>query len=169
MKLLPLDSPDLLELTARWLGDEENWKWLDFGSGVQRITPAMLKIMTQRDIHCLRVYTADDDETPIGVLALTNIDRHFKTASLWCVLGAKRYGGATTTQAVSRMLTLAFSELGLESVSAWTVEINTAARRQLERLFKPAGRLRRCHWMNGRSYDRLLYDVLASEHREVTA
>lgn len=168
MKLLPLDNPALLELAEGWLGDEENWKWLDFGNGVQRVTPVSLKVMTQRDIHCLRAYTKDDDDTPIGVVGLTNIDRRFKTASLWCVLGVKRHGGHTTTRAVSKMLTLAFTELGLEAVTAWTVECNTPARRQLERLpFKYVGRLRRCHWIAGRPYDRLLYDVLASEHREV--
>src|SRR5437899_2483759 len=130
MKLLPLDSPELIELVAGWLGKYDNYKWLDFGTGVQQITPITLKIMSQRNIHVFRVYTADDDDLPIGVVGLTNVDRNFKTASLWAVLGNKRYGGHTT-EACHHMLTLAFTELGLEAVNAWTVEINIPAQRVL--------------------------------------
>ena len=167
MKLLSLDSPELITLAGGWLSAPANAKWLDFGNGVQRVTPVMLKIMTQRDIHCLRVYTADDEETPAGVAGLSNIDRNFKTASVWCVLGNKQYGGCSA-RAVSKMLTIAFTELGLAAVSAWTVEINKGGRGVIDRLpFTSIGRLRKCHYIDGKAYDRLLYDMLACEHREV--
>src|SRR2546430_9375004 len=52
--------------------------------------------MTQRALHEFRIYTADDGDVPAGVVGLTNVDRNFKTASLWAVLGNKRYGGPTT-------------------------------------------------------------------------
>jgi len=133
MKLLPLDSPELIELVASWLGKPENYKWLDFGSTVQQITPVTLKIMTQRDIHVFRIYTADDDDVPAGVVGLTNVDRRFKTASIWAVLGNKRYGGSTT-EACDKILTLGFTELGLQAVNAWTLETNRPAQRVLERL-----------------------------------
>ena len=164
MRLLPLDKPELIELVAGWLGEYENYKWLDFGSGVQRVTPVTLKIMTQRPIHVLRGFTADDDALPIGVVGLTNVDRNFKTASVWCVLGKKGYGGFGT-RAVSEMLTVGFSELGLQSVNAWTVETNVAGRHVVERLhFNYIGRQRRCHYLDGRYLDRLLFDILATEH-----
>lgn len=167
MKPLPLDSAELVELAGAWLSAPENAKWLDFGNGVQRVTPVMLKIMTQRDIHCLRLYTADDGEAPVGVAGLTNIDRNFKTASVWCVLGNKKKGGCSA-RAVSKMLTIAFTELGLHAVNCWTLDINKGARGVIDRLpFTFIGRLRQCHWVDGRPYDRLLYDMLASEHREI--
>jgi RimJ/RimL family protein N-acetyltransferase len=167
MKLLPLDCSELVELVAGWLDREENYKWLDFGNGVQRLTPVSLKVMTQRDLHVLRVYTPPGSDLPIGVVGLSNVDRRFRTASsLWAVLGRKRFGGYAQ-RAASMILTLGFREIGLESVGAWTVEINTAARRTLEQLgFRYIGRQRRCHWIDGQPYDRLLYDLLASEHRE---
>jgi RimJ/RimL family protein N-acetyltransferase len=122
--------------------------------------------MTQRDLHVLRVYTADDD-VPAGIAGLSNVDRKFRTGTLWAVLGNKRYGGCTTP-ALSGFLTYAFSELGLCAVNAWTVECNVAARRVLERLqFRYIGRQRRCHYVDGRPYDRLLFDLLASEHGEL--
>jgi RimJ/RimL family protein N-acetyltransferase len=167
MKLLPLDSRELIALAGGWLSAPENARWLDFGNGIQVVTPVMLTIMTQRDIHCLRVYTGDDGETPAGVVGLSNIDRHFKTASVWCVLGDKSQRGCSP-RAVSKMLTIAFAELGLEAVNCWTLEINKGGRGVIDRLpFKFIGRLRQCHYIDGTAYDRLLYDMLASEHWEI--
>lgn len=165
MKLLPLNNAELIELVAQWLGKEDNCRWLDFGHGVQQITAVTLKVMSQQDFHLLRAYTADADDLPIGVVGLSNVDRKFKTASLWAVLGNKRYGG-WTTPACARVLTTGFTELGLEAVNAWTVETNIPAQRVLERLhFRYIGRQRRCHHIDGRSLDRLLFDLLAVEHQ----
>jgi RimJ/RimL family protein N-acetyltransferase len=167
MKLLPLDTAELIELAAGWLNDHENYKWLDFGNGVQKVTPVTLKIMTQRDLHVFRLYTVETGDLPIGIVGLSNVDRNFKTGSIWAVLGRKRYGGSTD-RACSKLLTLAFAELGLRAVNAWTVEINVPAQRVLERLgFRYIGRQRQCHCIDGQSYDRLLFDLLATEHREI--
>ena len=166
MRLLAPDTRDLLELAAGWLGKYDNYKWLDFGDGVQQVSPVMLKIMTQRGLHQFRIYTADEGDVPAGVVGLTNVDRHFKTASLWAVLGNKRFGGHTT-EACHHMLTLGFSELGLQAVNAWTVETNVPAQRALEQLhFRYIGRQRQCHYIDGRPLDRLLFDLLASEHQD---
>jgi len=168
MKLLPIDSVELIELVAGWLGKYDNYKWLDFGNGVQQINPVTLRIMTQRDIHVFRIYTAGEEEEPAGVVGLTNVDRKFRTASLWAVLGNKRYGGYTM-QASHRMLTVAFTELRLQAVSAWTVETNIPAQRVLERLhFRYIGRQRQCHYLDGRPLDRLLFDLLATEHQDTS-
>src|SRR5436305_649654 len=115
MKLLPLDRPELIELVANWLSQEDNCKWLDFGNGVHSPSPVSLKVMTQRDLHVLRVFTPHDSDLPIGVVGLSNVDRRFKTAaSMWAVLGRKRYGGYGP-RAASKLLTLGFTELGLET------------------------------------------------------
>jgi RimJ/RimL family protein N-acetyltransferase len=165
MKLLRLDDPQVFDLAARWLSLEENYRWLDFGSGVQKVSPVSLKVMAQRNIHELRVFTASDDTTPIGVVGLSNIDRRFRTGEPWCVLGDKsRAGKRNTTMAVAMILELGFGELGLCSAFAWTLEINTPAIRLMERLnFRYVGRRRRCHYIDGVAYDRLLYDVLPEE------
>jgi RimJ/RimL family protein N-acetyltransferase len=167
MKLLPLDSAERIELAAGWLGKYDNYKWLDFGNGVQQVTPITMKIMTQRDIHVFRIFTAGEADTPAGVVGLTNVDRNFKTASIWAVLGSKRFGGYTV-EATQQMLTLGFSEIGLQAINAWTVETNVAAQRVLEQLhFRYIGRQRRCHYIDGRPLDRLLFDLLATEHQDL--
>jgi RimJ/RimL family protein N-acetyltransferase len=167
MKLLPLDSPDLLDLAARWLARKENYQWLDFGGGKQIVTPALLKVMTQRETHFLRIYTADDD-TPIGIVGLNNVDHTFRTGTLWGATGEKSFANrGYATFAASQALTLAFEDLKLHSVNTWTVEHNRSVR-VLERLkFRFYGRQRQCHCIDGRFYDRLYFDLLASEHREL--
>ena len=49
----------------------------------------------------------------------------------------------------------------------WVVEGNPSVR-ALERLnFRYIGRQRQCHYTDGRSYDRLWFDLLASEHKDL--
>jgi RimJ/RimL family protein N-acetyltransferase len=168
MKLLPLNTPDILELVAGWVARKENYQWLDFGNGRQIVTPALLRIMAQRETHFLRVYSSGRDDIPIGILGLNSVDRTFKSATFWGVSGDKSFrNSGYSTLASSKFLTLAFRELGLHAIHTWVVAHNPS-RRIVERLgFRFIGRLRQSHYIDGRPYDRLLFDLLASEHREL--
>lgn len=167
MKLLPLDTPDLLRLVAGWMSSRENYQWLDFGNGRQILSPEWLKIATQRDTEVLRVFTGDDDRTPVGVVGLTNVDRAFKTARIWIVAGDKSFRArGHATRAARRLLTLGFRDLGLGAINTWIVESNPSARLAGRLNFKLIGRQRQCHYIEGRALDRLWFDLLASEHRE---
>jgi RimJ/RimL family protein N-acetyltransferase len=163
MRLEPID--DRLTLVEAWLGDEANHQWLDFGAGVQRLTEGALKIMAQRDLHVLRLFRADGATVPSGLVALSNIAPRFGTATLWYVLGDKQQAGrGATTEAVGALLDLAFGPLGLGAVNAWAVEGNVASIRVLQHNgFRLIGRQRRCHVIDGRPCDRLLFDRLALE------
>ncbi len=168
MQLKPLDV-DALDLVAGWLADRANYEWLDFGHGAQRLTPVSLRLMSQRDIHLLRLFTPDSHGEPIGVVALSDIAKPFKTATLWYVLGNKSYAGkGYTTLAVSKLLTLGFNDLQLHAVNAWVVDHNHASISILRRNnFQLIGRQRQCHYVDGRPCDRLLFDLLATEHKEL--
>jgi RimJ/RimL family protein N-acetyltransferase len=165
-QLTPLDSPELILTAARWLADKENYRWLQFGNGRHVLTPALLKVMTQKDTHLIRVYTSEDG-APIGIVGLDEVNRNFKTARIWVVAGEKNIcGRGYATQAAAKLLTIGFRELGLHAVNTWIVEHNRSAR-IAERLgFKFIGRQRQCHWMDGVAYDRLWFDLLASEHED---
>jgi RimJ/RimL family protein N-acetyltransferase len=169
MQLLPLNTPELVNAVADWLNDPANYQWLDFGNGVQNLSPALLKIMSQKDTHVLRVFTADDDRTPIGVVGLSNVDRNFRVATIWVALGDRHFSAmGYPMRASSKMLTLAFRELELNVVQAWCVECNHASARIIRRLnFQPIGRQRQCHRIKGRIYDRLWFDILPFEFREI--
>ena len=168
MKLLPLDNPEIIELVARWLAQKDNYQWLDFGNGKQIVTPALLRIMAQRETHFMRAYTSDRDDTPVGICCLNSVDRKFKSATLWGAAGDKSFRNrGLGTVAASKVLTLAFRELGLHTINTWVVETNPSLR-LIERLnFRFIGRLRQCHFMDGHAYDRLLFDLLASEHEDI--
>ena len=64
-------------------------------------------------------------------------------------------------------MTLAFRDLGLYAINTWSVDHNPSLR-TIERLgFRFIGRQRQCHYIDGQLHDRLLFDLLASEHREL--
>ncbi len=168
MKLLPIHAPRDFELVAGWLAQRDNYQWLDFGGGVQILTAQLLVIMARRETHFLRIYTSDRDDTPIGIVGLNGVDANFRTATFWGVSGDKSYRNrGYSTYASSRLMSLAFNQLGLTAVNTWAVESNPSIR-TIERLgFRHVGRQRRCHVIDGRVCDRLLFDLLASEHREL--
>jgi RimJ/RimL family protein N-acetyltransferase len=123
----------------------------------------------QRDTNLIRVFTTDDDTTPVGVVGLSDIDRHHRTAMGWGVVGDKSYARCGyTTRALSRLFTLGFRDLGLGAIQSWSVEPNQSGIEVTKRLgLRYVGRQRQCHYIDGRPYDRLLFDLLASEHREI--
>jgi RimJ/RimL family protein N-acetyltransferase len=153
---------------AEWLGDKQNHQWLDFGEGRQTVSAEYLKIAMQRGTHVLRIFTDDTDDKPIGVVGLSNLNPQFKTANIWIVLGDKSCAGrGYGSRATSMMLSLGFKELGLHAINTWIVEHNPSVRVAARVKFKPMGRQRQCHYIDGRVYDRLWYDILASEHKEI--
>jgi RimJ/RimL family protein N-acetyltransferase len=168
MKLLTLDTPKRVELAASWLAQKQNYQWLDFGNGRQLVTPALLKIMAQRETHVLRLYTSGQDDIPIGIVGLNDVQRAFKSATLWGVAGEKSFRNRGFANfAASQLLSLAFRDLGLHSVNTWVVDHNPSLR-SVERLnFRFIGRQRRCHVIDGQPFDRLLFDLLADEHKEL--
>ncbi|MGH8265033.1 MAG: GNAT family N-acetyltransferase, partial [Steroidobacterales bacterium] len=87
---------------------------------------------------------------------------------LWGVAGDKSFRSrGNATFAASIFLTVAFRDLGLHAINTWVADGNTS-RRVVERLhFRYVGRMRDCHYMDGKPYDRLFFDLLASEHREI--
>lgn len=168
MKLLPVNKPELITAVSRWLADEKNNRWLDFGNGIQILTPTAIAIMAQRPNQYLRVFT-DDEDTPIGIVGLTNIKHDFRTATAWIVLGEKMFSAkGYALRAGSMLMSCAFNELGLNAVDAWAVACNYSSLRVIHRLnFQPIGTQRNAHIIDGRVYDRLWFDLLSSEHKEI--
>jgi len=167
MELRPIDSSEMIERVAGWLVQKENLQWLHFGDGQRGLTPAWLKMMTRSEKHVLRVFTSDDG-APIGVVALGEIDRTFRTATFWAVIGDKRYArNGYATRAILEILRIGFRELGLHAINTWIVEHNPSVAIVNRMKFHHVGRQRQCHWIDGHPYDRLLYDMLAPEYAEL--
>ncbi|HEY1771786.1 MAG TPA: GNAT family protein [Gammaproteobacteria bacterium] len=167
MDLIPLDRDRLIDLAAGWLAEKRNHQWLNFGEGSQLIGPAALRLMSRDKAHILRGFTADEDGSPIGLVALSSVNQDFRSALLWALLGDRRYAAkGYVFRATKAMLTLGFNSFGLECVNAWAVECNHASLRILKKLnFKPIGRERSCHYIDGRPFDRLLFELQSADHR----
>ena len=167
MQLKPLDSPELLQTVVGWLSQKENYQWLDFGDGRQQVSPEWLKIAMQRGTLFLRVITSDLDDVPIGVVGLSSVNKNFTTANFLIVIGERAYAKqGYATRAGLEMLTIAFRDLGLHSIHTWIADGNHSVHLARNLNFKPIGRQRQCHYIDGRPCDRLWYDLLASEHQE---
>lgn len=160
-------APSHFDLVAGWLSRRENYQWLEFAGRGQTLSAMNLRLMVQRDIHCLRVFTPSNGNFPIGLVALSDIAPLSRTASLWYVLGEKAYEGqGDTTRAVLALIDHGFAHLGLQALHAWAVSENQPSTRVLEKSgFRLVGRQRRCHYLDGNFVDRLLFDLVATEHR----
>lgn len=166
MELIPLDEERLIRRSALWLTERRNRQWLDFGDGAHDMGPGTLKAMARDDAHIIRAFTADDTGEPIGLVALSSVNPDFRSAVLWAILGDRRYAAkGYVYRATTAMLTLGFAEYGLECVNAWAVECNHASLRILRKLnFTPIGRQRNCHDIDGQRFDRLLFELQATDH-----
>ena len=168
MRLKSPDSPDEMRLVAWWLGQKENYQWLDFGGGRQTVSPEWLKMAMQRGTYAIRLFTPDQDDRPIGVTALGDINPQFRTANYWVILGDKAYAQrGYASRATSAMLTIGFRDFGLLAINTWIVDGNPSIGVVRRVKFRPVGRQRQCHQIDGRTYDRLWFDLLAVEHEEI--
>lgn len=156
-------TDETLPMIVEWLVQPEITKWLDFGPG-RSVTTAALKLGIARGTERIFTFSASDSENPIGVVGLSQIDPRFRTAMLWYALGDHRMGGrGLTTQAVEAVLEIAFDQLELDAINAWTVVENRPSERILQKTgFQLIGRQRRCHYIGDQPHDRLLFDRLSS-------
>jgi RimJ/RimL family protein N-acetyltransferase len=150
-----------------WLADPENNQWLESDFGEVN-TPSQLQSLLNSDAHYVRLFKAASDGDALGLVGLSNMNRTLGTAMPWCVLNSESHAGKFyMIRALSRLLEVAFDEMGLQSLHAWTVETNIPSVRLLRYAgFRYIGRQRRCHMINGRVLDRLWFDLLDFEYRE---
>jgi len=150
-------------MIVEWLTQPDVSKWLDFGPG-RSVTTMGLKYGISRGTERFFTYSAGHGEEPIGVVGLSQVNQHFRTAMLWYALGDRRMGGrGLTTEAVGAVLDIAFDQLELDAINAWAIEANRPSTRILEKTgFQLIGRQRRCHYIGDQPHDRLLFDRVAN-------
>jgi RimJ/RimL family protein N-acetyltransferase len=114
----------------------------------------------------VRLQPASDDDLPTLVtwLAEPETARWLDSGAGRVALGDQRLSGrGPTTQAVPAVLEIASGEVGLDAINAWTVVESRPSARSLETAgYRLIGRQRRCHYIDDRPRDRLLFDRLSS-------
>ncbi len=119
----------------------------------------------QRNRH-IRLGIFLEDGRVIGDAALQNLDYRNRCCSVGIGIArladrAKGYGG----QALDLLLKYGFHCLGMERITANTLEVNAGSRRLLETHgFLLEGRERKAVYLNGQKYDRLCYGLLREEY-----
>jgi RimJ/RimL family protein N-acetyltransferase len=109
-----------------------------------------------------------NDGTIIGDIALQDIDKMNRKCSVG--LGIAKTGNRSKgygKQAVKLMLHYGFYYMGLERITANTLEINTAAQKSLEQTgFVLEGVERKAIFMNCNRYSRLNYAILKEDYQK---
>jgi RimJ/RimL family protein N-acetyltransferase len=150
------------EIVARWLSDPNINRWLygDFRNAT--VSPRQVVLLASSPRN--ELWTIACDGAPCGVIALSHIDRHDQSASIWYLIGDPRYlGRGVATRAVRQAVALAFQQ-GLQSLNASVMAGNDASGRVLERSgFRLAGVMRNGVRLDDRFVDRLMYDVLPAD------
>ena len=161
IKVKPVADRDL-PTVVEWLTRPATAQWLDFGAG-RSVSATALKYGMARGMEKIFTFSAEGEEAPAGVVGLSQIHPRFRTAMLWYALGAPDMGGrGMTTRAVEAVLEIAFDQLELDAINAWTVADNRASERILQKTgFRLIGRQRRCHYIDDQPHDRLLFDRLS--------
>ena len=109
-----------------------------------------------------------NDGTVIGDIALQGIDEKNRSCSVGMGMAKlesrnKGYG----KQALRLLLGYGFGNLGMERITASTLEINLSAQKSLEGSgFLLEGRERKAVYFGGKRHDRLNYGILAEEYAQ---
>lgn len=105
----------------------------------------------------------------IGNIALQDIDIKNRKCSIGMGIAkiknrSKGYG----QQAIHLILDYGFHYLGMERITANTLEMNIGAQKSLEKCgFVLEGRERKAIYLNGHRYDRLCYSILSEEYKKL--
>ena len=112
----------------------------------------------------LGIFISEDDRV-IGDIALQDIDWKNRSCSIGLGIAKKDYRSkGYGTEAVNIMLKYGFNNLGLERITANTLEQNKAAQRSLEKNnFVLEGRERKAVYFGGQKWDKLNYSILREE------
>lgn len=165
MRLTPLTDQHLA-VAESWLHQEKTVQWLDFGGDRQGPSVNTLGMMLRSPSHRMMLICADLDDRPVGLMALSQINRVHRTAAFWGLRAdIQSTDRRNATDATHEMLRIGFEELGLNAISAWAVESNRLSVRALKTAgFVETGRQRHAHVLDGQPHDRLTFDIVRDEY-----
>ena len=109
-----------------------------------------------------------NDGTVIGDVALQSIDNKNRSCSVGIgIAKMENRGKGYGTEAIKLILDYGFFNVGMERITADTLEINLPAQKAIEKLgFVLEGRARNAIYFRGKQYDELHYSLLVHEWRE---
>lgn len=159
---------DLLPLYQQWLNDFSMLAMID--RRFRPITSEWIETWYERHargVHDTMVFTVWEKTgwRPIGNTSLQDIDLRSRSAEFGLFIGAtERRNQGLGTDATRLMLDFGFRILGLENIMLRVYDYNVAARRCYEKVgFREIGRRHRSQFMEGRFWDTIYMECLASD------
>ncbi len=156
-------------LYAEWYGDPEVWNLTSWANSP--LSPeAVAQLFDRRKVSradCSFAIHRRGEETPIGVISLTNVSRANSQADLSVIVGSRedREQGFGP-EAIDLILEYGFEEVGLERIGLSVFDFNTPAISVYQKLgFKEEGRVKKAIKRDGERYDAILMNILESEWR----
>jgi len=106
-----------------------------------------------------------NDATVIGDVALQGINTKNRSCSIGIgIAKIENRGKGYGTEAIKLILDYGFNNIGMERITASTLEINVPAQKALEKLgFVLEGRARKAVYFRGANYDSMHYGLLVDE------
>lgn len=100
----------------------------------------------------------------VGNVSFNSINHNLKKVEIGYWLSSKYQGKGIVTKSVSKLIDIAFEELGMEKVQISAAVGNTPSRRVCERLgFTLEGVLTRSENLNGRIIDHAIYGITPNQ------
>lgn len=162
-------SMDDVEIFTKWLNDLEVTDYIGRSSALQTLEGEKDWVQNQvKNAEYLMTIVTTDNDQAIGNISLVDINNLNRTAVLGILIGEEEYRSkGYGAEAIKLLLDFAFNYLNLNSVSLTLLEGNERAKKCYEKVgFKEFGRQRECIYLNGKYYDRIFMDILASEFKE---
>jgi ribosomal-protein-alanine N-acetyltransferase len=167
LTLRPPEEGDVPALFA--LGsDPEVTRWFSWGPYRGEAEPRAFveEAARRREAGDALVLSILRDGELLGITELAEPSRRDRRAMVGTWLGRAHWGSGANAQSKALVLHLAFAEMGLERVGAYTNVDNVRSQRALERLgFRREGELRRWHRHGYAFHDVYVYGVLRDEWR----
>ena len=158
---------DLVPLYHAWISNPETTQYLSEAGLVLTLDEEYAWYESQLQSTTIRHFTiyALPDYQPIGTVNLHQINHRHHKANLGIMIGEPAMRGrGFGTEAVRLIADFGFHAMGLHSIWLTTYEFNIAGQKAYERAgFTEVGRRRQCRYLNGRFWDEIHYDLLASE------
>lgn len=162
----PLE-PSLVPQLTRWINDFETVRMI--GMDPLPMTTAQEEQWVQRvttsETTVIFVIYDLEDMAPVGSVNLMDISRTHRTCELGIgIMAPERRGKGLGTEAVQLITDYAIHGLGMHNVQLCTYEYNWAGQRAYAKAgFREYGRRREARQHNGKWWDIIYMDVIASE------
>jgi RimJ/RimL family protein N-acetyltransferase len=152
----------------RWLNDFEMIKLVDRRFRPQteeKITAWYERHVSGATDALVFTIIANDDDRPIGNIALQDIDYRNRTAELGVYIGDAEFrGNGYGTEATLLLTSFAFGVLGFNNIMLRVYEYNQQAIRAYQKAgFIEIGRRHQSQFMNGRFWDTIFMERVASD------